>query len=368
MSRYKLTRLLKASGVRPVYRGGKTIYFDANEAAQAVRDRLARENSAVPLEVLAHQTGVSAAILARKMRQGCVSTTGQASHAVDASEAERITEVVQSLRSPRAGVEALGICRLHSRGRTGEEVAAWDIAQLIKVAEPMTSLARRKLFGQVAWLCDGAGRPRFVDSAQAYLRSHDVTGVHQKVMAGVEILLELLDHLPAALGRCRTLFALLASSTYVHRVGRELRNHARETGLSNTSYARLRAQVDDSVADLLTREDLHPMLKPSGVSRGGQGSVYPDDDFVQGAVILCINGLQVEVGLVVRVEQQAWNSVMRAWDKTVVVRLAEGERRINPYTEPKNRHESKLRVTVLLRATDTISVLRSVQEGLQYAA
>ena len=48
--------------------------------------------------------------------------------------------------------------------------------------------------------------------------------------------------------------------------------------------------------------------------------------------------------------------------------IREGERRINPYTEPKNRHQSKLRVTVLLRATDTIFVLRSMQEGLQCAA
>jgi hypothetical protein len=51
---------------------------------------------------------------------------------------------VRSLRSPTDSIEALGICRLHSRGRTGEEVAAWDIAQLIKVAEPMTPPARTK--------------------------------------------------------------------------------------------------------------------------------------------------------------------------------------------------------------------------------
>jgi hypothetical protein len=70
MSRYKLTRLLTASGVRPVHRGGKTIYFDANEAGQAVRDRLARESSAVTLDVLADRTGISAAVLAQEGAPG----------------------------------------------------------------------------------------------------------------------------------------------------------------------------------------------------------------------------------------------------------------------------------------------------------
>ena len=99
MSRYKLNRLLTAAGIRPVHRGGQAIYFDGNEAREAVRDRLDRESSAMSLVTLADRTGVSAAVLARKVRQGCISTTGQASHAVDASEAERIGEVVRSLHS-----------------------------------------------------------------------------------------------------------------------------------------------------------------------------------------------------------------------------------------------------------------------------
>ena len=156
MSRYKLNRLLTAADIRPVHRGGKAIYFDWNEAREAVRDRLGRESSAVSLGALADRTGVSAAVLARKVRQGCISTTGQATHAVDASEAERIGEIVRSLHSRRESLEALGICRLHSRGRTGEEVAAWDIHRLIKVAEPLTPVQRTRLFGQVAWLCEGS--------------------------------------------------------------------------------------------------------------------------------------------------------------------------------------------------------------------
>jgi hypothetical protein len=366
MSRYKLTRLLTASGVGPVHRGGKTIYFDADEAGQAVRDRLARESSAITLDVLADRTGISAALLAQKVRQGCISTTGQAIHAVDAAEAERISAVVRSLRDSTDSIATLGVCRLHSRGRTGEEVAAWDIGHFIKLAESMTPHSRKRLFWQVAWLCEGAGRRRLVEAVHEYIHSHQAnTGVDQKPIAGAETLLELLDHLPAAVARYRSLVSLLASGTYVARIAQGLRDLTRLTGPhSSTSYARLRAQVDDSVADLLTREGIHSISGRGGLSTGRNGSMYPDDDFVEGAVVLCINGLQAEVGLVVHVEQQAWNSVIRAWDKTVVVRFAEGERRINPHTRTKNGEQSAPRVTVLLRSAEALSLVRSMREKL----
>jgi hypothetical protein len=194
-----------------------------------------------------------------------------------------------------------------------------------------------------------------------YHRSHNVSVLKQKPMARAETLLELFDHLPAALSRCRRLVALLGSGTYSRNVTDGIRKLAREARLdSNTSYARLRAQVDDSVADLLTSEGIHQILRSSGASGGGNTSLYPEDDFVQGAVILCNNGLQADVGLIVRVEQRAWNSVAGVWDKTVVVRFAEGERRMNPYSRTKDRPQSEPRVTVLLRTTDTTSVLRRI--------
>ena len=128
MSRYKLNRLLTAAGIRPVYRGGKAIYFDWNEARVAVRDRLEPESSAVSLGELADRTGVSAAVLANKVRQGCISTTGQAAHAVDAREAERIGEIVRASTAVAEVSKRWEFVELNSRGRTGEEVAAWDIA------------------------------------------------------------------------------------------------------------------------------------------------------------------------------------------------------------------------------------------------
>jgi hypothetical protein len=162
MSRYKLNRLLNAAGMGPVYQSGRGIYFDANGAREAVRDRLGRESSAVSLGTLADQTGLTAAVLARKVRQGCICTTRQATHAIDASEAERIKEVVRCLRSRRESPQALGICQLHSRGRTGQEVVAWHVHQLITVAEPLMPVQRARLFGQISWLCDGAGLRRLI--------------------------------------------------------------------------------------------------------------------------------------------------------------------------------------------------------------
>jgi pyruvate dehydrogenase complex dehydrogenase (E1) component len=88
-----------------------------------------------------------------------------------------------------------------------------------------------------------------------YLRSPGNVPARPETHRRAETLLELLDHLPAALSRCRSLVALLASGTYVSRVPNAMRNLAREADLdSSTSHARLRAQVDDSVADLLTRK------------------------------------------------------------------------------------------------------------------
>ena len=365
MSRYKLNRLLTAAGIRPVHRGRQVIYFDGNEAREAVRDRLGRESSAISLGTLADRTGISAAVLARKVRQGCISTTGQATHTVDASEAERIGEVVRSLHSHRESVEALGICRLHPRGSTGQEVAAWDIHRLIKVAEPLTPVQRLRLFGQVAWLCEGAGRRRFIHALKCYILSHYTSiGDDRNWTREAQILLSVLRHLPTEFAAYRSRIALLASgASQVYGTTDELRSLARAAGLhSDTSYERLRAQIDESIADLLTCERIHLSLGSSELLTRRNGSLYPEDDFVCGAVIVCINDQKAEVGLIVRVEQQAWNTLIRGWDKTVVVRFAQQERRINPYTRNNNAQQSKPRVMVLLRAADTIAVLHRMRD------
>ena len=368
MSRYKLNRLLTAAGIRPVHQGSHAIYFDANEAREAVRDRVHRESTAVSLDTLANWTGVSAAVLARKVRWGCISTTGQATHAVDASEAERITEVLRSLRSRRESLEALGICRLHARGRAGEEVAAWDIQRLIKVAEPLTPVQRLRLFGQIAWLCDGAGRRRFLHALRCYiLSSYTSSGHDSRQTRDAQILLGVLVHLPTEFTSYRSWVALLASgASRVYGTTNELRSLARAAGVhSDASYGRLRAQIDESMADLLTCELSDLSLGPSKQFTRRNSSLYPEDDYVRGAVIVCINDQKAEVGLIVRVEQQAWNAVVRGWEKTVVVRFGQEERRMNPYSRTNNAQQSKPRVMVLLRAADTVAVLNSMRDRLQ---
>ena len=366
MSRYKLNRLLNAVDIRPVHRGGQAVYFDWNEARAAVRDRLGRESSAVSLGALADRTGVSTAVLARKVRQGCIATTGQAAHSVDASEAERIEEIVRSLHSRREGLAALGICRAHPRGRTGEEVAAWDLQRLIEVAEPMTPVQRTRLFGQVQWLCEGSGRRRFIHALECYLLSfYTSVDDNRNRTCAVQILLSVLGHLPKEFAPYRSWIALLASgASQVYGTKDELRGLARAAGLhSEASYGRLRAQIDRSIADLLTCERNHLILKPSEPPTMRNGSLYPEDDFVRGAVIVSINDHTPEVGLIVRVEQRAWNACVRGWDKTVEVQFGRQVRRINPYTRT-NDAQGKARVIVLLRAADTIAILHNMRDHL----
>lgn len=102
MSRYKLQRLLRAVNVGPVYEHGGTMYFDVSETPKILHGRLAGESSAVSLRVLSRRTGVSRQVLARKIRRGCIRTTGQqGTYCVDEQEAQRIEELVAALRGLR---------------------------------------------------------------------------------------------------------------------------------------------------------------------------------------------------------------------------------------------------------------------------
>ena len=365
MSRYRLNRLLIAADVRPIHRGGKAIYLDWNEARAAVRDRLDRESSAVSLGELADRTGVSAAVLARKVRRGCIATTGQATHAVDATEAERIGEIVRGLHSRRESLEALGICRLHARGRTGEEVAAWDLQQLIKVAEPLPPVQRKRLFWQVAWLCEGAGRRRFVHALECYVLSwYTNVGDDRNRTRAAQILLSVLDHVPVESAPYRGWVALLASGApQVYGTTDELRRLTRGAGLhSDTSNGQLLAQIDRSVADLLMCERIHLILRPNEPPTMRNDSLYPEDDFVRGAVIVCIHDHKPDVGLILQVGQKAWNAGVRGWDKTLTVQFGQQERRINPYTRANDAKQNQPRVIVLLRAADTMAILHKMRD------
>jgi len=368
MSRYKLNRLLNAVGIQPVYQGGQAMYFEGDRAREAVRDRLRREGSAVSLATLASRTGISKAVLAKKVRQGCIGTTGEANHAVDACEAGRIEAVVRALQSCRENVETAGICQLRPRGRTGQEVAAWDLAQLIKVTLPLTPLQRVGWFGQIAWLCDGAGRRRFIESLNDYIFSHyKIPGDAEQLSRGASVLLALLGPLPPEFGCYQSRLAFLASGALqVYGTRDELRSLAGYAGLhGGTTYECFQAQINESVADLLTREGSEHDLGRMEPLSPKKDCFYPDDDFVRGAVIVCLNDQKPEVGLIVRVEQQAWNAALRGWDKTVVVRFTHGKRRMNPRARTADAQQRNAGVVVLLRAAETKAVLHKIRERMQ---
>jgi hypothetical protein len=366
MSRYKLSRLLAAAGVRPVHRGGQAIYFDLEAARAAVSDRLGRETSALPLDVVAGRTGVSAAVLARKVRLGCIATTGQATHAVDAREAERIGEVVRTLHSGREGLEALGVCRLCSRGRNGQEVAAWDIRRLVKVAQGSTPAQRRNLFDQVAWLCEGAGKRRLIEAIKGYIFAHySSSAENRNGDREAQMLLALLGRLPEEFAPYRNRAALFAAGVSpFYETSEELRSLALAAGFKgDDGDEKFRDSLDESTVTLLTCERVQRELGSSEAFAGRADFLYPDDDFARGAVIASLSEGKAEVGLIVRVERQAWNTLRRCWDKTVLVRFGGEERRVNPHARTSQApQEINPRAFVLLRAADTMAVLQRMRE------
>jgi len=353
MSRYKLQRLLTAAGVQAVFQYGKTIYFELNSAREALEGRLDREHSAVDLRVLSRLTGVSPEVLAIKVRHGCIRTTGQIVHRVDRYEAERIQKVVAALRSRRDGLPSLGVCRFHVRGRLGQEVAGWNLQQLIEVAQGLSADRQAILFDQVAWLCSGAGAKRLRNTLDGYLASlHGLQHGERDIRRGARVLLSLIDHLPGGFSKYRNRLRLIGSGiSQNYRCGAErLRELAREAGtISEAGYQRFRVRIDESFAALLETECSKTLAEVAQrYTRSRRASVYPDDQFVPGAVIVSLTDGKPDVGVIVGVEQQAWNAMAGSWDKTIVVRFSTGERRINPYTRKTPIQHNSRAASVLL--------------------
>jgi hypothetical protein len=89
-----------------------------------------------------------------------------------------------------------------------------------------------------------------------------------------------------------------------------------------------------------------------------------EDDFVPGAVVADFSHNIPRVGVIPRVEQQAWNAIAARWDKAVVVRFAEGERRMNPHTR-KGENISVPPLAVLLQACEATSLFSAVQPSYE---
>jgi hypothetical protein len=362
ISRYKLHRLLTAAGVKPAHITGKTIYFDLKSAHEAIQRRTVREVSAVSLRALASRTGVSIAILARKVRHGCIQTIGNASHAVDEQEARRIEDVVCALRSPGGNLQSLGICRWYQRGRAGLEVISWDIPRLIGVAQRLSQSQQLILFDQAAWLCEGAGQERFRQALDHCCLSQLMCGLDDaEARRSARVLLRFAERLPRALCAERNRLALIASgATRMDSVAKEnLRAFAHEAGCrSSDAYERFLVQLEQALAELFTAEQGVALFDGLESLPESEEFVYPDDEFVSGAIVVSAGNRKPAVGVISRVEHQAWNALAGTWDKTVAVRFAEGERRINPYArKPATGRKTPHRpLMVLLSPSETISV------------
>jgi hypothetical protein len=365
MSRYKMQRLLTAISIDHVYQHGRTTYFDVSRARTLLQGRLNRESLAVSLPVLSRRTGISRAVLARKIRNGCLRTIGQkAAYSIDEQEAQRIEHLLFALRSSPAGLSSLGICRLHQRGSAGAEVVGWRLAELIKAAQGFTPEQRSLLFDQVAWLCEGAGQKRFADALDVYLTalqkgSRDTSQQRRNAL----ILLPLFSQLPDVFDsyRVRLLFLTLKEEDIFGNVESYLRILACQVGASKQQrYQRFRVCIEKSLMVLLTAPECTEFF--GDVIQQVRSSSPGEDDFVPGAVVADFSANNPRVGVITRVEQQAWNAISARWDKAVVVRFAEGERRMNPHTG-KGENISLPPLAVLLQACEATSLFSAVQRS-----
>ena len=344
-SRYKLSRLLTAVGVEPVHQHGKTLYFDRVTAEQALRTRLSDEQDAVALRALTNRTGVSVPVLARKVRSGCIQTLGHHSaHYVSAGEAQRVEQVVRSFRTPN-GVEQLGICRLHPRGRGGHEVAAWDVYALVQAVCRMSCEKQRLIFGQVAWLAEGTGRARLREAFDGYLESIQTCSPERGIREPARCLLSLVEALPSEFSAYAPRLALLRSGELEQYLSlqRRIRDLADRAGCdSRRSLQRFCSRVHSQLDAVLR------------LNAGVSGSASDDRSSV-GSVVTVLNEGKPETGAVVSLERECWNPLTRCWHKTLIVRFEDGDRRLRLDGGLNARQES---AAVLLSSSEVCRVLR----------
>jgi AraC-like DNA-binding protein len=364
MSRYKLTRLLAAAGVRPVHRHGKTLYWDLDRSREAVWARIGREDSAMRLRDVARRCGVSQELLARKVRQNCICTTGSANYAVDESEVLRIERLDRARRTGWQHLREAGICRVQPRGRQGHEVVGWDVARLIQVADKLSLTSQEALFDEVAWACDGAGQQRFDQSLQNELRRWR-TSPDQETRPAAQLLLKVLTHLPKSLIACQSQVALIGAGAHQRYCVNDssLQLLAIKAGCRTVSAQQdFIGQVDRYIADLLTCEDSATFVTDIRRGHECEGVGYVDEEFVRGAVTLAITNKQPQVGIIVGVEHRAWNVLTRVWDATVVVRCRGQELRLNPYARSGDPNSAHASLHVLLRGSDVLALRHKMQD------
>jgi hypothetical protein len=101
---------------------------------------------------------------------------------------------------------------------------------------------------------------------------------------------------------------------------------------------------------------------PSG-DASGVTPQNPQDDCRPGAVVVSSAHGKAEAGVMVRIEQQCWDPVLRRRRKTVLVRFADGDRHISAYIHPaEGRHTSEDEcLPVSLRASEAARIADLLQ-------
>jgi len=359
ISRYKLQRLLAAVNVQPLHQHGKTQYFDAAKAQRAVEARLDREGGSVTLRALAARVGVSERLLGHKVREGCIAALGHHSlHLIASEEAERVGQVLTAFQTRTEGIEGLGICRLHKRGRNGREVAAWDLRALVQAAEDLSPDRETILFSQVAWMSEGISRTRLRAAFDAYLGSIQAKADKSLIQQTAKCLLKLTYSLTKDFSQYRVRLLLLAAGSIPDYCAMEQRIHtvATESGCDDKrTHNRFRSRLAQQLTAVV--EDGSDLLASAKPESG--------DDCIRGAVLMAVSDRKPQVGVVTEIEQQCWNPLRRCWDKTILVRFADGDRRtrirmrdalqdISPNAAPP---------LVLFRNADAVKLAQLLQQG-----
>ena len=187
-----------------MHRDTRNLYFELDGARKALRTRIGREDSATKLRDVARTCEVSPELLARKVRQDCIRTTGSTNHALDECEVARVDRLNRERRAGWRRLRETGICRVQPRGRRGYEVVNWNVSRLIQLAQTLSLQGQNALFDEVAWACDGAGQRRFKESLECEL-SRWRTLPDQQSRRAAQLLLRLLAYMPKAFTRGRAM-------------------------------------------------------------------------------------------------------------------------------------------------------------------
>jgi hypothetical protein len=194
-----------------------------------------------------------------------------------------------------------------------------------------------------------------------FLNSREAYAQDCGLRASTQLLLELLSHLTGDFDeyRCRLLLVASGRIDPFDSIDKYLRNAAKISGcnIDGRTHDQLRGAVERSVSVLLTGVSDLPICDENDRASMKASHVYADDDYVPGAVVLSCRRQKIESGIIVRVEQQAWNAMLSRWDKQLVVRFSDRERQLSPHTPGC---QNTLPMPIVVRAEDTRAVLKSL--------